>query len=377
MRNRYVVAVFIFAIITVWVIIANMQVYKHPDQHEIRQKVNYLSRMVNTPFAENLDMIRLKEQNPEWLLFSLSFTTFAMTNIAFRDTNFKAEAVSIIDKAIQKAVSDTIYKYYFQDRYPFYPVIDTTGSVLYFGHLNMILGCYRLLTGDGKYNDLNDRISASLNKRFSESGCLESYPGKIWIADNTVALASLKIHSDVTGSEYKNACDEWETLAKAKYTSRKTGLLCSTVDPVNALPIEETRGSGIGWSILFIYRFDTTYARELYKNYTAKFSTNLGLIRIYKEKFRNYGTGTGDIDSGPVLFGCSIPANAFAFGDAVAMNDFRKAKQLERLISLGRNTIIRNNEISYQTRWVDMPVSPLAEALFLYFETMTKWELKR
>ncbi len=375
MKKTYIVLLILLAALAIWLILASRQQYEYPNQKELRLKINYLARMIKTPFSMNNELLNLREQNPEWMLFSLSFTTFALTNISNLDTSFKTESVALIDNAIQKALSDTVYKYYFMGKDPFIPAIDTTGSVLYFGHLNMMLGCYRLLTTDTKYNDLSDRLSESLYGRYmaSASGCLQSYPGKIWIADNTAALASLKIHSDVTGSEYTKACAAWEKIAKAKYCDEHTGLLCSMVDPERAGPIEETRGSGIGWSIFFIYRFDPRFARELYTKFTANFSTNLGAVRLYREKYHNYATGSGDIDSGPLFLGYSLPANAFAFGDAVAVKDFKTAKQLQRLIWLGRKTVSSPNEISYETRLIDIQVSPLTESLFLYFETMTDW----
>lgn len=351
-----------------------MQEYEYPDRKDIQLKVNYLSRIIKEPLDRQQDVLILQNQNPEWVLFSLSFSTFALTNISFIDTTFRSQAIETIDSAIQQAMTYAVYRRYFNGVNPFQPEIDTTGSILYFGHLNMMLGCYRLLSNDTKYNELNDKLSESIYNRFRESGfyALPSYPGRMWVPDNAAGLASLKLHSENTGSQYQKVCDEWVNYARNNLTDKETGLLCSTIDPGTGKPLEEPRGCMIGWSIFFIYRFDKDYANELYENYKDKFSDNLLIFRLFNERYRNSETASGDIDSGPLFWGYGIPATAFAFGDAVALQDWKNAKKLQRMIEIGSKKIINNNELKYETRCIDLQVSPLAESLLLYFETMTE-----
>ncbi|QJX49345.1 hypothetical protein HMJ29_19830 [Hymenobacter taeanensis] len=124
----------------------------------------------------------------------------------------------------------------------------------------------------------------------------------------------------------------------------------------------------VGWSIWFLSRFDPAFAQEQYARYQQHFSTNLGLVRLYRERAGNYTSSYGDLDSGPLILGYSIPANAFAFADAVALGDLRNARRLQRLIGLGRREIETPTELHYGVRFVDLAVSPLAEALLLYSE---------
>lgn len=353
-----------------------MQVYEYPPKAELQQKVNYLSKQIKQPFNQNSDILAIGNENPEFMLFSLSFSTFALTNISFLDTSFRTQAIEIMDFAIQKALTDTIYRTYFPENTPFSPAMDTNISVLYYGHLNLMLGCYRLLAKNDKYNELNDKLSAHLYQQFKKTPylCLASYPQQIWVPDNTVALASLHLHSKNSGSNYKEVCAQWVTYAKAHLLEKQTNLLYSTVDFESGEGLEEPRGCMLGWSIFFIQQFDATFAKELYENYKEKFSSNLLIFRLFNERYESWNTDLGDIDSGPVFLGYSIPANAFAFGDAVAMKDWKTAKQLRRLISFGSKTKISNNELKYATRFVDLRINPLSEALILYFETITPWE---
>jgi len=376
MKKKYKITIASILILVIIGFILNFQNYKYPDKEGLQLKVNYLERIIKSPMDKNSDLTKIGSQSSEWMLFSLSFSTFALTNIAFLDTTFKNQSIELIDFAIQKALTDTIYNAYFGDKNPFEPEIDTNGSILYFGHLNNMLGCYRLLSTDTKYNELNNKLSESLFNRFSTSKnmCLPSYSFGIWIPDNTAGLASLKLHSLNTGSQYDKICEKWIEYAKTNFIDEETGLLCSTINLETGKIKEEPRGSMIGWSIFFIYRFDKEFAKEQYEIYKSKFSNNLGVIRLFNERYKNNKTDFyGDIDSGPIIWGYSIPAIAFAFGDAVAMKDWRNAKRLERVIKLGSKTKQRNNEIKYKTRFINMEISPLAEALILYFETMTEW----
>jgi hypothetical protein len=365
----------ILAILSIWVAITNLQSYQYPTQKDLQLKINYLSNILQKPLGNDSELIKIKTENHEWALFSLSFSTFAATNIAFLDTSFHAQSIEMIDNAIQKAVLDTIYQDYFQKNNPFYPKIDPNGSVLYFGHLNMMLGCYRLLSKNPKYNALNDHLSKSLYERFQAAPfhCLHSYIGKIWMSDNIAGLASLQLHSQNTGSNYQEMSKIWVKYAQNYFTDTHTGLLCSTIHPETGAQLEAPRGSMIGWSIFFMSKFDKSYARSLYENYKNKYSDNLPLIQIFKERYQNNDTDTGDIDSGPIFYGYSIPANAFAFGDAVAMKDWVTAKKLQRLIKMGSKRVVNGEKLQYNTRLVELPISPLAESVLLYMETMVDW----
>jgi hypothetical protein len=239
-----------------------------------------------------------------------------------------------------------------------------------------MLGCHRLLDQASPYKALHDSLSASLYRRLAAapSHCLESYPGGVWVPDNTVALASLQLHSDLTGSPYRAFCQQWAAYARQHLTDPATGLLLSK-PTTRHQAAEEPRGSHMGWSIFFLYRFAPAFAAEQYRGYQLNFSTNFGVIRLYRERIGSYETSEGDVDSGPLILGYSIPANAFAFGNAVALRDWRNAQRLRRVISFGSREIETLTELQYGVRFVDLSVSPLAEALLLHAETMTPWSM--
>ncbi len=369
-KHKHKILLSIFTVSMLCVLILNAQMYKYPKKENLEKKFNYLSRIIQDSTTNSVSKL-----NAEWDLFTLSFSTYAATNLVDLDSSFKQQAIKTIDAAIKKVLSNDISRHWMNNG-NFPQEIDSGASVLYLGQLNLMLGCYRSLSEDSHYNALNDKISAHLAKYFSAIPymCLQSYEGQIWIPDNTVALASLEMHSRNTGSDYDEVCKKWVEYTKKHFIDKKTGLLYSTVNYRNGEPMEEPRGAMIGWSIFFIYRFDEAFAEELYKNYKANFSNNLLVFRLYRERYENWSTNKGDFDSGPLILGYSIPANAFAFAGAVAFHDKTNAKRLRRVISLGSKEVENKDEIFYQTRFIDFEISPLAEALILFSETMTEWK---
>ena len=344
--------------------------YQYPATAELHRKAHYLERIISTPEAETPELLALG--NAEWSLFSLSYSVYAFTNMTQLDSSFRLEAAHYTQLAIQKMLTGSIAQAF---RNPSAAIAaDSVTSVLYLGHLNLMLGCHRLLDPASPYAALHDSLSASLHRRLAAAPnyCLESYPGGVWVPDNTVALASLQLHCDLTGSPYRSFCQQWVAYARQHLTDSATGLLLSKPATRNQAA-EESRGSHLGWSIFFLYHFAPTYAAEQYRGYQQHFSTNFGVIRLYRERIGEYETSEGDIDSGPLILGYSIPANAFAFGNAVALRDWRNAQRLRRVISFGSREVETPQETHYGVRFVDLSVSPLAEALLLNAETMTPW----
>jgi hypothetical protein len=346
--------------------------YHYPSADELRRKARYLEQQLSARPGQPSDLSTLEQLNPEWGLFSLSYATYAFTNMAQLDSAFRPEAAKYVQLAIEKARSGYIPQMFRDSNAR--PFTDSSTSVLYLGHLNLMLGCHRLLNPASPYRALHDSLSASLHQRLAAAPghCLESYDGGTWVPDNTVALASLYLHSELTGSSYQTFCRQWVRYARQHLCDPATGLLLSK--PANRhQAAEEPRGSHLGWSIAFLYRFDPAFAAEQYRLYQQHCSTNFGVLRLYRERPGDYTTDIGDVDSGPLVLGCSIPANAFAFSNAVALGDFRNAQRLRRVIRIGSRDIETDDALHYGVRFVDLTVSPMAEALLLHAETMTPW----
>ncbi len=261
----------------------------YPSKKEINKRINYLQRVINQPLESNSEIMKLGLQNPEFMLFTYAFSSYALTNLAIKDSCYKTQAIQIIKESITKVLELKISRSYGIEK-PL-EVLDSIPnySVLYLGHVNLMIGCFRLLSTDSTFNSLNDNISKSLFTRYNQTSFLnlESYTSSIWIPDNTVALASLKLHSVNAKNNYDSVCKKWVQYAKKNYLDKKTGVLFSTINSKTGKPIEEPRGSMIGWSIMFIYQFDPDFAIDLYFNYKKHFSKNYLVFRLFRERYNN------------------------------------------------------------------------------------------
>lgn len=375
MKKKCKILIFVCLSFLVWIIILQTQTYHYPSKDEINLRINYLSRVVHQPLNNNSDVVLLGRENPEFMLFTYAYTTYALTNLAVKDSSYNKLACEIIKESICKVLDRKIYSTYGIETSLVYTDSISNYSILYLGHLNLMLGCYRLISSDTTFDKLNNLISSSLYERYSRTSFLnlESYPSSIWVPDNTVAIASLKLHSFNTGSDYDIICKKWVEYAKAKLIDTHSKVLYSTLDPKNGKPVEEPRGSMLGWSIMFIFQFDSQFAIELYENYKKHFSNNYLVFRIFKERYKNTDFNNGDIDSGPIILGYSIPANEFALSNAILSGDYKTARKIQRLISIGAKESNRDNEISCKIRFFNMNISPMAEALILNSLTIIKW----
>jgi len=346
---------------------ASWPTYQPPTAAALRPRLNYLSRVISEGAAPGTTLGQLTAANPEWGLFTLSFSTYGLANQAARQPTLRPEAARIIEQAIRVALTTPIEQPFESAAPDSCLGYQLPQSVLYLGHLNLMLGCHRQLDPASPYVRLHDSISARLYRRLAQNpaGNLPSYPTQRWLPDNTVALASLAVHSRLTGSSYAAVGQRWVARARREWLDPSTGLLASMVDAAGR-PSEEPRGSHLGWSIWFLAQVDPSFARQQYARYQAAHSTNLGALRLYSEFANSYETSVGNADSGPLILGYGIPATTFAFADAVALGDYRNAQRLRRVISLGSREIHEGQELRYGVRLINLDVNPLSEALLLW-----------
>ncbi|MEJ7666035.1 MAG: hypothetical protein WKG07_44220 [Hymenobacter sp.] len=209
--------------------------YDPPPPANVRLRLNYLERVIREGGEPGTALGELTRQNPEWGLFTLAFTTYALANLAQQNPALRPEAARYIALAIQAVLAAPI-RQPFADSWPTpsHPTgLDSLPpSVLYLGHLNLMLGCHRQLVPASPFGPLHDSLSAALYRRYDQepAGNLASYPSLRWLPDNTVALASLALHGRLTGSPYAAAGRRWAARAPAQWLDAETGLLASQVD---------------------------------------------------------------------------------------------------------------------------------------------------
>ena len=194
----------------------SQQPYAPPTLAALRPRLNYLARIIGAGAGPSTALGKLTGENPEWGLFTLSFSTYGLANLAARQPTLRPEAARTMRQAVALALIKPFGQPYEILRIDSLAGYALPRSVLYRGHLNLMLGCLRQLEPATPYALLHDSLSAQLYRDFgaASAGNLPSYPGRRWLPDNAVALASLALHDRLTGSAYGQAGQRWVARAR-------------------------------------------------------------------------------------------------------------------------------------------------------------------
>ena len=176
------------------------------------------------------------------------------------------------------------------------------GHAGYLGHLGLLLG---LECGEA-HAGVRRRVLAALERRYAAAAdaLLETYPGQKWIPDNAVTLAAVAVGARCEGREVpaKGWLARWPREAAS-------GVLKFT-------PRAGPRASGSGWSSLYLHFVDAEVARAQYAAAERLFLFDavpgLAAWREYPPGVE----GSGDVDSGPLVFGLSPSGTGFALAGA-------------------------------------------------------------
>lgn len=231
----------------------------------------------------------------EWTIGTYAMATYALTNIAMVKPETAKESSEAMAKWIEYCIDDKISNFD-EVAWGEKPLNEKVlskdiGHIGYYGHLNLMLGCYALLNNDGRFSELHKKISEAIARRMAKypHRHIETYPGETYPPDNTVAVASLRVADMTLNTDYNQLVDEWiEQSKKIEYPSY--GLTVFQIDITTGKPLQTCRGSNIGWNSFFLPLVDEEYASaqfERFKKYMLRryigFAAFKDLVRIVKD----------------------------------------------------------------------------------------------
>src|SRR5580693_3422784 len=121
----------------------------------------------------------------EWAIGTLSMTSAALTNMVFLYPETREESKGAIAIMIERLLRDDLASYetnsWGEDALS--TLGGNNGHIGYLAHLNFMLGSYRIVGGDARFEHLHRRISDALARRVLQSRhhYLETFPGQIFI----------------------------------------------------------------------------------------------------------------------------------------------------------------------------------------------------
>jgi hypothetical protein len=194
------------------------------------------------------------------------------------------------------------------------------GNGLYLSHLNIVLGAYEKIAGDGKHRALQEKISRHLAKESlsSKTKHAASFPGEParWPADQTATLYSLHLYDEKFAAE---VIEEFLKWMDKNGISKELGLPKSEVTRRHATS-ELPRGCALSFMVRYMAPYAPERAKALWEKYRDLYTVDLGVV----VGLREWPPGVdrkADSDSGPIVRGIGVAASGFGIGAARAVDD--------------------------------------------------------
>lgn len=307
----------------------------------------------------------------EWMLVTYSMAAYALTNIAMIEPQTAEESSRIIAQWIKYCLDKEVFAFdkVGWDENPLDSKVleSDRGHIGYYGHLNLMLGCYALLNNDGQFRELHQSISDAIARRMRKypHRNVETYPFETYPADNTVAVASLRISDMTQGTDYSQLISEWIEQSKL-IEMPPYGLIVFQIDSITGKPLQECRGSHIGWNSFFLPLIDEKYADIQFERFKRYMLRRIPCFSAFKE----YPKGNFfrmDCDTGPVIFGIGGTATGFSVAGALWSKDERLLSELLRSIEAVGTSVTKKN----MKRYILFPV--VGDAIMLAMKTAGRW----
>lgn len=308
----------------------------------------------------------------EWALGTYSMATYALTNIAMLEPAAAKESSEIIAKWIEFCLDEKISAF---DRIAWNenPLDEKVfkgdrGHIGYYGHLNLMLGCYALLNNDGRFKELHRKICDAITRRMTKypHRHIETYPYETYPPDNSVSVASLKVADMTLGTSYKQLIDDWIRESKL-IEIQPYGLVVFQIDSVSGQPVQTCRGSNIGWNSFFLPLIDEEYAEIQFVRFKKYMRRSFLGFSAFKEHPQG-NLFVMDCDTGPVIFGLGGTATAFSVAGARWTHDKALLSGLLRSVEVIGTSISRKDKKKY----IVLPV--VGDAIILAMKTACRWE---
>jgi hypothetical protein len=212
--------------------------------------------------------------------------------------------------------------------------LDSERGHAYLGYTNMAFGMLRLLDPNSAIGPLHDRVTAALARRLAAAphAAIETYPGESYPADIAAVAASIALHDRATTRSHRPLLGRWLGAFLEHYVDPSSGLLYQSIDASSGKPFGAARASGSAIAVYFLSFVDDGAARRLFGAVARERTSFLGFGGI--REYPAGSGGSGDIDSGPLLFGVSASASAFALSGARLYGEKSLLTELLRTASL-------------------------------------------
>jgi len=145
-----------------------------------------------------------------------------------------------------------------------------------------------------------------------------SYTNMAWPADATVAMAALALYDGVVQPRYGEVRRKW--IEAVKSTLPENAGIPHAWQPEANTALHEMRGSSLALICLLLPQIDSTFAKDQFPVFAQNFFAERMGVPVVTE-FPKGHVGTGNVDSGPLIFGAGPVATIVGAGACRANAD--------------------------------------------------------
>lgn len=349
------------------------------EKEDILSRRDFLLEKVMTSPQQLIDeMPRLvgPQFQGEWALYSCSMLSAALVNTTLIYGEEREENIARIDSLIKIVMSPEL-RAYDRERWDEDPLETLDGDkshVSYLSHLAWMIGGYKQIGGDGKYDDLYRRLCETMHRRLLDTPNmnLPTYPDEgVYVPDMLVAIVALSLYSQQNDGEYRATVQNWIEQAKQQWLDPETQLISSflpdgTMGMYKNAPI---KGSYTALSCYYLTFVDKEFARDQYEKLKVHFLQRK-LITGFKEYYDRRCWLGMDIDAGPIICNLSPTGTAFGVGSVTFFEDWELRKSMLKTGEIAGTTWRSQGKSHYLL--ADMAL--VGEAIMLAMRTATEWK---
>lgn len=323
------------------------------EKDDLLQRKNYLVGKIMVEPRQLLNEmpgdIGLQFQG-EWALYSCSMLAEALSNMAELYPETKVYAIATIDSLIQivKSPELRLYDKLRWDEDPLESLNGDKSHVSYLSHLAWMIGNYRRIGGDNRYQQLHDSVCETMNRRILQSPILNipTYPYEpVYVPDMMVAIVALSDYAMFSDGKYSSTVKDWICRAKSEWVDNSTGLLVSFLDD-NGITKAPVKGSYAAVNCYYLTKIDGEFANEQYDKLKIHFRQSFPATGI--REYHDHSCWLGmDIDAGPIILNLSPSGTAFAIGAATYFNEIEFRNSLLKTAEIAGHTVKWNNQRHY------------------------------
>jgi hypothetical protein len=260
---------------------------------------------------------------PEGKLYPYLFPSLAYVNVAAADPSQRVHAREQVGKLLDLALASTRREV----KQPLAELENYRGEGTWLGGALVMMGCWRYLGGDDRYEDKHKRLTHVLAKAVREEdfGVIDSYPGSSWPFDTLMVSLGLALRDHQTGrATHRELIRKHLDWIDVNATDPNSKLPVFLIDAERNFHRDVPRGSDLSPRVALMAQLDPDRAHTLYERYTERFWISRPILGSGFAEWEGGLDGTGDVDSGVVFNGLGMAATGMGLAATRAAGDMRR-----------------------------------------------------